>query len=208
MSHESHRLFTGYMRRMWSPLKMKVAGETGDSFYILFDGEVRLCCQSDEVCIEYHHVYHQMWLRELSHKKIRRSTKSPCAVFMTENDGKNGLPGWFMTLLLSSDPALKHLPQNQTKWYDMNNIRSVHRVCTCMYSICFYLCMYLHRNHFSHDSCFFLMEFSSLSMCWDLILTVVVCMISSKDLCVFVAQESLSGPEHRTRFKWSSMATP
>lgn len=141
-------------------------------------------------------------------KKIRRSTKSPCAVFMTENDGKNGLPGWFMTLLLSSDPALKHLPQNQTKWYDMNNIRSVHRVCTCMYSICFYLCMYLHRNHFSHDSCFFLMEFSSLSMCWDLILTVVVCMISSKDLCVFVAQESLSGPEHRTRFKWSSMATP
>lgn len=45
-----------YRRRMWSPLKMKFAGETGDSFYILFDGEVRLCCQSDEVCIEYHHV--------------------------------------------------------------------------------------------------------------------------------------------------------
>ena len=96
-------------------------------------------------------------------KKIRRSTKSPVAVFMTENDGKNWLPGWFMTLLLSSDPALKHLPQNQTKWYDMENIRSVHRVCTVYVFICACICITIMDSWFM----FFLMEFSSLSMCWD-----------------------------------------
>lgn len=54
-----------------------------------------------------------------------------------------------------------------------------------MYSICFYLCMYLHANHGFMIHVFW-MEFSSLSMCWDsdLILTVVgPCMISSKDPC-------------------------